>query len=279
MQMAEPIENDFEHEISIVPTWKKKLVPEALRVHKSNSTSSLFIDSTISSPKTPELVRCIAEYYQKRILTADKANYEARGTFEIFDEAKHPLTSKKVDTNNVPPVPLVEKYIRDVYKVGQLAPESLIMAVAYLDRICENVGFQLYAFNWRRIILANMILASKVWEDQAVWNVDFIEMFPSTTPHDLGQMEKKLLSMLSFDVSLKASQYATIYFDLRAQSATTEEHFHELKPLDKEGQERLELITQNYGEKHIGSVKSKIPRSTGSFDNLNGLKSPRAVLN
>jgi len=152
------------------------------------------------------------------------------------------------------------------------------MAVAYAERIEESTGIKLYAYNWRRIILANMILASKVWEDQAVWNVDFIDMFPSTTPYDLGQLEKKLLALLSFDVSLKASQYATFYFDLRAQSASTGEHFHELRPLDKENQERLELITSNYGEKHIGSVK-RIPRSTGSFDNLNGLKSPRAVLN
>jgi len=278
--MSSPTKGNGQEEEAIYPNWKKKNAPLShLKPHKSNSTSTLYIDSTISSPKTPELVRCIAEYYQKRILSADKSNVDLRITFEVFDESKHPLTSKKVDTNNVPPVPIVEKYIRDVYKVGQLAPESLIMTVAYLDRISENSGFILSSFNWRRIILANMILASKVWEDQAVWNVDFIDMFPSATPHDLGQMEKKLLSMLSFDVSLKASQYATIYFDLRAQSASTEEHFHELKPLDKESQERLELITQNYGEKHIGSMKGRIPRSTGSFDNLNGLKSPRAVLN
>jgi hypothetical protein len=102
-------------------------------------------------------------------------------------------------------------------------------------------------------------------------------MFPSTTPYDLGQMEKKLLSLLSFDVSLKASQYAQIYFDLRAKS--NEDHFRELKPLDKEGQDRLELNSSNYGEKHWTSLKKVPVRSTGSFDNLGGLKSPRAVLN
>lgn len=102
-------------------------------------------------------------------------------------------------------------------------------------------------------------------------------MFPSTTPHDLGQMEKKLLSMLSFDVSLKASQYAQIYFDLRANAS--EDHFRELKPLDKDGQDRLELNSSNYGEKHWNNLKKVPVRSTGSFDNLGGLKSPRAVLN
>jgi len=267
-----------EVEEAVYPNWPARKVALHLRPHKSNSTSTLFIDSTISSPKTPELVRCIAEYFTKRISPSDKTSPEERASQEIFDESKYPLTSRKVDVSNSPPLAMVEKYIRDVYKVGQLAPESLIMAVAYIDRIEETSKLKLFGYNWRRCILANMILASKVWEDQAVWNVDFIDMFPCATPHDLGQMEKKLLSLLTIAVSLKASQYATIYFDLRAQSASTGEHFHELLPLNKDGQERLELITSNYGEKHIGGIK-RIPRSTGSFDNLNGLKSPRAVLN
>jgi hypothetical protein len=276
--MAEPIENGLEHEISIVPTWKKKLVPENLRVHKSNSTSSLFIDSTISSPKTPELLRCFAEFYFKLIQSPDKANNEEVQTFEIFDERRHPLTSRKVDLVNIPLLLIVEKYIKDIYKVGQLAPEALIMGIGYLKRIMETAHLKIYTFNWRRVILACLILASKVWEDQAVWNVDFIDMFPATTPYDLGQMEKKLLGLLTFDVSLKASSYAQIYFDLRAESNSTEEHFRELKPLDKEGQDRLELNSSNYGEKHWTNMR-KMPRSTGSFDNLGGLKSPRAVLN
>jgi len=262
-----------------LPIWKKKMIPDHLKPHKSNSTSSLFIDSTISSPKTPELLRCLAEYFQKLIQPSDKATKEQRDMFEIFDETKHPLQSKKADTTNVPPLVIVEKYCRDIFKIGQLAPESLIMSVAYLERIMQNSPFQMFAFNWRRIILACMILASKVWEDQAVWNVDFIDMFPSTTPHDLGLMEKKVLALVTFDVSLKASQYAQIYFDLRAQSSSAEENFHELKPLDKEGQERLELITASFAEKHWSSALKKVPRTTGSYDNLGHLRSPRAVLN
>jgi len=268
----------IENGVEPIPLWKKKFKSDnKMQVHKSNSTSSLFIDSTISSPKTPELLRCIAEYFCSLIQPGDSvANKEAMAKFEIFDERKYPLTSRKTDTVNIPPLPLVEKYCKDIYKVGQLASEALIMSVAYLQRIMENSAFKVYTFNWRRIILASLILASKVWEDQAVWNVDFIDMFPSTTPYDLGQMEKKLLSMLSFDVSLKASQYAHIYFDLRANS---EDHFRELKPLDKEGQDRLELNSSNYGEKHWTNLKKTPVRSTGSFDNLGGLKSPRAVLN
>jgi len=261
----------------IYPLWKKKIISDKVQVHKSNSTSSLFIDSTISSPKTPELLRCLAEYFTALIQSGESVNKESMVKYEIFDERKYPLTSRKTDTVNIPPLPLVEKYCKDIYKVGQLASEALIMSVAYLQRIMENSTFKVYTFNWRRIILASLILASKVWEDQAVWNVDFIDMFPSTTPYDLGQMEKKLLSMLSFDVSLKASQYAQIYFDLRANS--NEDHFRELRPLDKEGQDRLELNSSNYGEKHWNNLKKVPVRSTGSFDNLGGLKSPRAVLN
>jgi len=273
------VATDFDDEGLYPPGWKKKALPPHLRVHKSNSTSTLYIDSTISSPKTPELLKCIAESFHKSILPTEKATLEDRKTFDIFDETKHPLTPKKVDTINVPPLPVVEKYVKDIYKIGQLAPESLIMSVAYIERMTETSDFKLFAYNWRRSILASLILASKVWEDQAVWNVDFIDMFPSATPHDLGQLEKKILSLLGFDVSLKASKYAQIYFDLRAKTNSSEDqHFGELKPLDKQGQERLELITSNYSEKHWANLR-KMPRSTGSFDNLGGLKSPRAVLN
>jgi len=187
----------------------------------------------------------------------------------------HPLVSKVTDPK-APEIDLIEKYVKNIFKIGQLAPESLIMGVAYVERIMSSSDFQLYPFNWKRVMLSCLILASKVWEDQAVWNVDFLELFPLATPTDLGLLEKKLLSLLGFDVSLKASEYARIYFNLRAQSTASEEHFLELKPLDKDGEGKLELRTTSYTAKHT----KKLHRSSGSVEDISTkVKSPRAIIN
>jgi len=254
--------------------WKKKMVPSHLKSAKFSSTSSLFLDSTISKPKNAELVRCMAEYFYSIIKPASSVTSDQRKTFEVFDESLHPLVTKIID-NNIPEAEFVEKFIKNIFKVGQLAPESLIMGVSYVDRILA-AGLKLYPFNWKRMILAALILASKVWEDQAVWNVDFLELFPLATPNDLGQLEKKILSLLSFDVSVTASDYARIYFDLRAKSSATEEHFLELKPLNKDGEANLELKTSKFALKHT----KKLHRSSGSVDDITTkVKSPRVILN
>jgi len=254
--------------------WKKKMIPNHMKPTKYSSTSSLFLDSTISKPKNAELVRCMAEYFNKVIKPASSATSDQKKPYEIFDETIHPLVTKLID-HNIPDIEAIEKFIKNIFKIGQLAPESLIMGVGYVDRVIAG-GFKMYPFNWKRIILAALILASKVWEDQAVWNVDFLELFPLATPNDLGQLEKKILSLLSFDVSLSASDYARIYFDLRAQSTATEEHFLELKPLNKDGESSLELKTNNYTLKHT----KKLHRSSGSVDDITAkIKSPRVILN
>jgi len=257
------------------PGWKKKMIPNHLRPTKYSSTSSLFLDSTISKPKNAELVRCIAEWFHGGIKSSLECTPEQKKQFEVFDETLHPLVAKVVDPPP-PDIELIEKYVKNIFKIGQLAPESLIMGVAYVERVMNNSEFHLFPFNWKRIMLASLILASKVWEDQAVWNVDFLELFPLATPNDLGQLEKKILSLLGFDVSLKASDYARIYFNLRAQSQATEEHFVELKPLDKDGEGKLEVKTSNYSAKHT----KKLYRSSGIVEDITTkVKSPRAVIN
>jgi len=254
--------------------WKKKMIPNHVKAQKFSSTSSLFLDSTITKPKNAELVHCMAEHFYNTIKPASSVTSEQRKLFEIFDESLHPLVTKIID-NNLPDIEVVEKFIKNIFKVGQLAPESLIMGAAYVERIL-TAGLKLYPFNWKRAILASLILASKVWEDQAVWNVDFLELFPLATPNDLGQLEKKILSLLSFDVSLNASDYARIYFDLRAKSSATEEHFLELKPLNKDGEATLELKTSKFTLKHT----KKLHRSSGSVDDITTkVKSPRVILN
>lgn len=279
--LSEPTHGHNHDEPAYPANWPKKKVPSHLRPQKFNSTSSLYIDSTISKPKNAELMHCIAVYFSKQIREnkdSTKQDKQHREIYSIFDETVHPLTSKNVNATDVPATETIEKLVKAIFKIGQLAPESLIMAVAYLERIGKTSNYRLFPYNWKRTILSCLILASKVWEDQAVWNIDFIELFPLTTPSDLGQLEKKILALLGFDVSLKASEYAKIYFDIRAQAAhhCTEEHFLELKPLTKDGEDKLELQTQNYTLTHA----KKLYRSSGSVDDIGQtLKSPRSILN
>ena len=61
---------------------------------------------------------------------------------------------------------------------AQLSPESAIVTLVYVNRIIHYTALALHASNWKRVLLGAMLMASKVWDDQAVWNVDFCNMFP-----------------------------------------------------------------------------------------------------
>ena len=153
------------------------------------------------------------------------------------------------------------------------------MTLAYIERVIKLTGLTIDSTNWRRVALSTLILASKVWEDQAVWNVDFCSVFPHITAQDLAQLEKVLLRMLQFNVSLKSSDYTKYYFELREFAEQDSRNFP-LKPLDKAGAQKLETRSASEEEKARSTLElEKVPRSR-SLDNLaNSLKSPRVVLN
>lgn len=234
--------------IKVFPKFKKPLsaIPqhmlrEGFQRQKHNSTSSLYISSTMAQPDNDELLRCLATailyHIEKGVQSPHKTFYD------IFNEDKFPITKVKIDTRKMPDVDVIYKFLAMIFKAERLDAECGIMCLAYIERMITLTGLTMDPVNWRRIVLSALILASKVWEDQSVWNVDFLPVFDNLTAQDLNKLERQFLALLQYNVSLTASLYAKYYFELRTFSKLDSTHFP-LQPLDKLNAKRLEDHSQ-----------------------------------
>jgi len=192
---------------------------------------------------------------------------------DVFDERILPI-DVNADTVNMPSVAEIRNFIGIIFDEESLSPECAIMLVVYIKRVVNYTKLTIDATNWRKVTLSTLILASKVWEDLAVWNVDFLDVFPSLTVAHLAELEKVLLSLLQYRVSLKGGEYANYYFEIRSLAPDD----FPLEPLDKEGAKRLETRSQTQ-EERARERYEKIPRSKSLTELQEGLRSPRAVLN
>jgi len=228
----------FKKPISAIP---QHLLREGFQRQKHNSTSSLYISSTMAQPDNDELLRCLATailyHVEKGVQSPHKTFYD------IFNEEKFPITKSKVETRKMPDVDTIYKFLAMIFKAERLDAECGIMCLAYIERMITLTGLTLDPVNWRRIVLSALILASKVWEDQSVWNVDFLPVFDNLTAQDLNKLERQFLALLQYNVSLTASLYAKYYFELRTFSKLDSTHFP-LQPLDKLNAKRLEDHSQ-----------------------------------
>ncbi|MFN5848968.1 MAG: cyclin, partial [Chitinophagales bacterium] len=64
------------------------------------------------------------------------------------------------------------------FLAADLTPEIGIIALIYVERLLLKTNISLYSLNVYRVLIGATILASKVWDDQAVWNIDFKGILP-----------------------------------------------------------------------------------------------------
>lgn len=253
-----------------------KHLSSALRREKNNSTSSLYITDTINSPNTDEIIRCMStalQYHIKQGMQQVEGNID-----RIFSEKYHPLTRELLDLVSLPDVNTIYRFVNMIFQVLRLPPECAILCLAYIERILSSQRVVLHPENWRRIVFGSILIATKVWEDESVWNVDFLDVFPLLTLVELNNLENRFMELLQFNVLIIGSEYAKYYFELRALS--TQESFP-LAPLNKEQQMKLEERGQRtneqmsrYAERDIFRTTPKRARSVDYFE----AKSPPAVL-
>ncbi|XP_070711697.1 cyclin-Y-like protein 1 [Pempheris klunzingeri] len=246
-----------------------------LLTKKYSSCSTIFIDdSTVSQPNLKSTIKCVALaiYYHIK-------NRDSNRSLDIFDEKKHPLSREKVpDDYSVidPEHKLIYRFIRTLFSSAQLTAECAIVTLVYLERLLTYAEMDICPCNWKRIVLGAILLASKVWDDQAVWNVDYCQILKDITVEDMNEMERHFLELLQFNINVPASVYAKYYFDLRSLADDNNLSFP-LEPLSNKRAQKLEAISRLCEDKYRDLSKAAMRRSV-SADNLVGVKNSQAVL-
>jgi len=229
---------------------------------KFSSTATMFFNHNNSclQPNVDDTLKCVAAVIHNTLLHFESTKIICK---QIWDERKHPL-SKNVDFENTPTVGETLEFLLAVFHSENFSAETAIMTIAYIDRFLTLSGSTFHASNWRRITLACIVVASKVWEDLAVWNADFLALFPCIAQSDLNSLEREMLIALDYVVGLKASIYCKYYFDLRLYSELNDLNFP-LKQLTQEQQNKLEN-NSNKLEQGIRNDRFSMGKKSQSFD-------------
>jgi len=204
---------------------------------KYSSTATMFMNKNILAPDVAETVKCLSVALYWMIQKSLKV--QPRVFKDVFSEETNPLGDNKTDFATPPTTDEVHEFLGLIFEAEELSAECAVMSLVYIERLVALTNITLHASNWRRICLGAIIVASKVWEDCAVWNVDFQSAFPGLNAADLGKLEREYLVSLQFHVTLKASIYAKYYFDLRSIAERNEKNFP-LKPMSLEDAQQLE---------------------------------------
>ncbi|CAH0556668.1 unnamed protein product [Brassicogethes aeneus] len=233
---------------------------------KSSSCSTIYLDdSTVSQPNLKNTVKCVALaiYYHIK-------NRELQRDIDIFDEKLHPLTrdgvSDDYDKHN-PEHRQIYKFVRTLFNAAQLTAECAIITLVYLERLLTYAELDIQPSNWKRIVLGAILLASKVWDDQAVWNVDYCQILKDITVEDMNELERQFLELLQFNINVPSSVYAKYYFDLQTLAEAADLTFP-TKPLSKDRAQKLEAMSLVMEDKYTQEAIKNGLKKWSSLDNI-----------
>lgn len=249
------------HTVSVVPSAKN--APKGM-LRRNNSMSTIFVDTTLVKPNNERTIKCVChvlrmhmkEYndmdpctaFPKSDIFSDDRSYPA-------DAAASPSKSKFVPTpaSNLPSLETVTAFFSLVFFKTQMEDECIIIALIYCERllIMTEGTLRIHGSNWRSVIFASLIMASKVWDDLSMWNVDFSNVFASSFDlRRINELELAMLDALQYNVKVKAGEYAKYYFHLRSMMAHLgyykDSLLPDLQPLDMLSARKLQLNTQRF---------------------------------
>lgn len=176
--------------------------------------------------------------------------------------------NKRKNSSSMPTLQEIKAFYREFYQRSQMEFDAIIMSLIYVERLIKETNGALMPTpeNWGSVVFSCMILASKVWDDLSMWNIDFSNVsvnsgvLSSFSLKRINQLELAVLVCLNFAVTIPGSEYAKYYYLLRNMMIRGGllDPFAAHKPLSKDEKDRLEDRTNHYQDSKLNT--DEIPR-------------------
>jgi hypothetical protein len=175
------------------------------------------------------------------------------------NQSKQDMSMKRIDSKvdifgqdappSVPDKDTIANFIGGIFGKAQMEGETIIMLLIYVERLLEATKgkLELTMRNWQPIVIACMVLASKVWDDLSMWNADFsLVSGGGFNVKRINELEIALLECMQYNVRVPASTYAKYYFQLRAMRERLGEAPEEVQELSLEKASKLETLSDRF---------------------------------
>ena len=196
--------------------------------HPANSTSSLYIESTIAHPDMLQVCFCTSLVVYDLIVESEAAQHavtpqgtpqgapqgaactaiESGDPYSLFrprdifslpgkrNREAFEGSLREVAAGDIPTEEDIRSSIADVHALSHFSPGCLVVALIYIERLRRGAGALLLASTWQPTLLISIIVAQKVWEDRTYMNVDFTRLCPSLTLQQLNTLERDFLQLV-----------------------------------------------------------------------------------
>ncbi|CAE7652439.1 ccnyl1 [Symbiodinium pilosum] len=126
-----------------------------------------------------------------------------------------PRRKKKPDLSHE----AVLTFLNDISDSLYFCKQVVVLCAIYIERLIAQTDTVLTVGNWRSLVTAGLLIASKVWEDIHPWNADFEECLLEVAgirykSGALYRLESMFLQKLQWKVFVDAKIYAAYFFSL-----------------------------------------------------------------
>ena len=159
-------------------------------------------NSTISLDLTNQIITSISSNLEDLIIENLNDIYQLYVKSDIFF------------LNHIPQIS-IEDYIKRILKYTQMNISSLILAIIYIDKMCEKNSYILCFNNIHRLILSSCLLSIKFNEDITFHN-DLYARISGESVENVNKLEYELYVLLNFSLFVDYNYYEK-YFEYFSQ--------------------------------------------------------------